>query len=80
LISNITKGSNFGGLLRYLLHESKQPQIVAPYMLGDNANDLAREFDQIANLRPTTRLPVRHISLSFAPADDGKVSDSDKGV
>jgi hypothetical protein len=78
LISNITKGSNFGGLLRYLLHESKQPQIVAPYMLGDNANDLAREFDQIANLRPTTRLPVRHISLSFAPADDGKVSDSDK--
>jgi hypothetical protein len=78
LISNITKGSNFGGLLRYLLHESKQPQIVAPYMLGDNASDLAREFDQIANLRPTTRLPVRHISLSFAPSDDGKVSDSDK--
>jgi Relaxase/Mobilisation nuclease domain len=78
LISNITKGSNFGGLLRYLLHESKQPQIVAPYMLGDNASDLAREFDQIANLLPTTRLPVRHISLSFAPADDGKVSDSDK--
>jgi Relaxase/Mobilisation nuclease domain len=78
LISNITKGSNFGGLLRYLLHESKQPQIVAPYMLGDNASDLAREFDQIANLRPTTQLPVRHISLSFAPSDDGKVSDSDK--
>ena len=78
MISNITKGSNFGGLLRYLLHESKQPQIVAPYMLGDNASDLAREFDQIANLRPTTQLPVRHISLSFAPSDDGKVSDSDK--
>jgi hypothetical protein len=78
LISNITKGSNFGGLLRYLLHESKQPQIVAPYMLGDNASDLAREFDQIAKLRPTTQLPVRHISLSFAPADEGKVSDSDK--
>jgi Relaxase/Mobilisation nuclease domain len=78
LISNITKGSDFGGLLRYLLHESKQPQIVAPYMLGDNASDLEIEFDRIANLRPTTRLPVRHISLSFAPADDGKVSDSDK--
>jgi Relaxase/Mobilisation nuclease domain len=78
LISNITKGSNFGGLLRYLLHESKQPQIVAPYMLGNNASDLAREFDQIANLRPTTQLPVRHISLSFAPGDDGRVSDSDK--
>jgi Relaxase/Mobilisation nuclease domain len=78
LISNITKGSNFGGLLRYLLHESKQPQIVAPYMLGNNAIDLTREFDKIANLRPTTQLPVRHISLSFAPSDDGKVSDLDK--
>ncbi|AFY92904.1 relaxase/mobilization nuclease domain-containing protein [Chamaesiphon minutus] len=78
MISNITKGSNFGGLLRYLLHESKQPQIVAPYMLADNASDLAIEFDRIASLRPTTQLPVRHISLSFAPADDGKVSDSDK--
>jgi Relaxase/Mobilisation nuclease domain len=78
LISNITKGSNFGGLLRYLLHESKQPQIVAPYMLGNNALDLAREFNQIANLRPTTQLPVRHISLSFAPEDDGKLSDLDR--
>jgi Relaxase/Mobilisation nuclease domain len=78
LISNITKGSNFGGLLRYLLHESKQPQIVAPYMLGNNASDLAREFEKIANLRPTTQLPVRHISLSFAPGDDGRVSDADK--
>ena len=78
MISNITKGSNFGGLLRYLLHESKQPQIVAPYMLGDNALDLTCEFEKIANLRPTTQLPVRHISLSFAPSDDGKVSDSDK--
>jgi Relaxase/Mobilisation nuclease domain len=78
LISNITKGSNFGGLLRYLLHESKQAQIVAPYMLGDNASDLVREFEKIATLRPTTQLPVRHISLSFAPGDDGKVSDSDK--
>jgi Relaxase/Mobilisation nuclease domain len=78
LISNITKGSNFGGLLRYLLHESKQPQIVAPYMLGNNAIDLTREFNEIANLRPTTQLPVRHISLSFAPEDEGKVSDLDK--
>jgi Relaxase/Mobilisation nuclease domain len=78
LISNITKGSNFGGLLRYLLHESKQPQIVAPYMLGNNAIDLTREFEKIANLRPTTQLPVRHISLSFASGDDGKVSDLDR--
>ena len=47
-------------------------------MLGDNASDLAREFNKVADLRPSTRLPVRHISLSFAPGDDGKVSDLDK--
>jgi Relaxase/Mobilisation nuclease domain len=77
LISHTTHGSNFRGLLNYLLDPSKRPTIVAPYMLSDNARDLAREFETISNLRPTTRLPVRHISLSFAP-EDGEVSDIDK--
>jgi hypothetical protein len=38
-------------------------------MFGDNPTDLAQEFNEVASLRPTTKLPVRHISLSFAPGD-----------
>jgi Relaxase/Mobilisation nuclease domain len=69
MISRTTHGSNFKGLLDYLLNPDKRPEIIANYMFGDNPTDLAREFNEVASLRPTTKLPVRHISLSFAPGD-----------
>jgi Relaxase/Mobilisation nuclease domain len=69
MISRTTHGSNFKGLLDYLLNPAKRPEIIANYMFGDNPTDLAQEFNQVASLRPTTKLPVRHISLSFAPRD-----------
>jgi hypothetical protein len=34
-------------------------------------------FESIVELKPTTRLPVRHISLSFA-LEDGVIEDLDK--
>jgi Relaxase/Mobilisation nuclease domain len=69
MISRTTHGSNFKGLLDYLLNPAKRPEIIANYMFGDNPTDLAQEFNEVASLRPTTKLPVRHISLSFAPGD-----------
>jgi Relaxase/Mobilisation nuclease domain len=69
MISRTTHGSNFKGLLDYLLNPAKRPEIIANYMFGDNPTDLAQEFNQVASLRPTTKLPVRHISLSFASGD-----------
>jgi Relaxase/Mobilisation nuclease domain len=69
MISKTTHGDDFQGLLNYLLNETKQAEIIAPFMVGDNPKDLAQEFAAVADLRPSTRLPVRHISLSFAPGD-----------
>ena len=77
MISKTTHGSDFRGVLNYLLASAKRPTIIAPYMLGQTVDDLTREFDSIAKLRPTTRLPVRHISLSFAP-EDGEIENLDK--
>ena len=77
MISRTTHGANFRGVLDYLLNPDKRPQIIANYMLGTNPRDLASEFERIANLRPTTKLPVRHISLAFAP-EDGEIADLDK--
>ena len=77
MISKTTHGSDFRGVLNYLLDPAKRPTIIAPYMLGQTVDELTREFDSIANLRPTTRLPVRHISLAFAP-EDGVIEDVDK--
>jgi Relaxase/Mobilisation nuclease domain len=77
VISKTTHGADFRGVLNYLLDPAKRPTIVAPYMLGRTVDELTREFDALANLRPSTRLPVRHISLSFAP-EDGVIEDLDK--
>jgi hypothetical protein len=69
MISKTTHGDDFQRLLEYLMHETKGAEIIAPFMLGDNPADLAREFEGVAAFRPSTSLPVRHISLSFAPGD-----------
>jgi hypothetical protein len=73
-IANITKGSGFGGLMGYLLDPDKKPRIISSCVASSTPVDLAREFRVVANLRPGVTKPVRHFSISFAPAD-GKVDD-----
>ena len=41
---------------------------------GNNAADIALELTEVANFRPTTKLPVRHFSIGFAKQD----SEGDK--
>jgi Relaxase/Mobilisation nuclease domain len=69
MIGNITKGSDFKGLLDYLLAEEKQPKIINSQMIRQNASEIATEFNAIAAQRDDVELTVRHISLSFAPDD-----------
>jgi hypothetical protein len=73
-IGKITRGNGFYGLMKYLLDEEKSPQIIGGCMVGSKPDDIAREFRQIANLRPRVQKPVRHFSISFAPGD-GNVDD-----
>lgn len=73
-IGKITRGNGFYGLMRYLLDEEKDPQILGGCMVGSKPDDIAREFREIANLRPRVQKPVRHFSISFAPGD-GNVDD-----
>jgi hypothetical protein len=76
MIGIITKGSDFRGLLDYLLKNEKQPQVLNSQMLGQNASELAKEFNAVAAVRADVEMTVRHISLSFAPND--VVGDKDK--
>ena len=71
MIGKITKGSGFGGVFAYLLGEDKKPILLkeAQQCLSDTPQELAREFQYIANSRPTTKLPVRHFSIGFAEQD-----------
>ncbi len=73
-IGKITRGNGFSGVMGYLLDEDKNPKILGGCMVAQTPNDIAREFRQIANLRPNIEKPVRHLSISFAP-EDGEVDD-----
>ena len=73
-IANITKGQGFGGLLTYLLDSDKKPRIISGCMFNSTPHQIAREFLEVANLRPRVTKPVRHFSIAFAP-EDGRVDD-----
>lgn len=78
MIAKITKGSGFGGLIRYVLDPDKKPVMLeAKQCWGNNANDIALELTEVAKFRPTTKLPVRHFSIGFAHSD-GIVEDDIK--
>ena len=79
MIGKITTGSSFDRLFRYLLKDNKQAQIIGGdrLLLEPNATEIASQFNWIASTRPTTKKPVKHISIGFAPTD-GEVDDSTK--
>ncbi len=79
MIGKITTGSNFNRLFRYLLKDDKEARISGGdrLLLEPNAQELASQFNWIASTRPTTKKPVKHIAIGFAPTD-GEVDDLTK--
>lgn len=67
--SKIKRGKDFGGLCRYILRRSAQPELIGGNICGTTASDLAQEFKQVANLRPEIEKPVWHGSLALPKGD-----------
>ena len=72
MIGKINTGSDFRGLIDYLLDPGKTPQIVDTNLAGLDRNTMFWELNACANQRPSTEKPVKHISVGFAP-DDGQL-------
>lgn len=72
--SKIKRGKDFGGLCRYILRRSAQPELIGGNLCGTTASDLAQEFKQVANLRPEIEKPVWHGSLALPKGD--RLTDS----
>lgn len=72
MIGNINTGGDFRGLVNYLLDPSKTPQIINTNLAGGDRNTMTWELDTCAKQRPSTKKPVKHISVGFAP-DDGEL-------
>ena len=73
MIGKITTGSCFRGLVNYLLDSNKVPQIIDTNLAGCDRNTMTWELNTCASQRPSTKKPVKHISVGFAP-DDGELN------
>ena len=69
MIGKIITGSSFRGLVNYLLDPSKTPEIISTNLAGTDRNMMIWELNACAEQRPTTKKPVKHISIGFAPGD-----------
>ena len=69
MIGKITTGSCFRGLVDYLLDSNKMPQIVDTNLAGCDRNTMTWELNTCASQRSSTKKPVKHISVGFAPND-----------
>ena len=69
MIGNITKGSNVGGLLRYLLHLNKEAIVIGGNVGATLPSELEREFLTFSTLNQRVKRTVNHFSVGFASLD-----------
>jgi Relaxase/Mobilisation nuclease domain len=77
MIGQITKGSGFGSLFRYLLKSNKNAEILGGSAFGLTPEELAREFELICSLNALVLKTVTHVSIAFAQ-EDGEVDRDTK--
>lgn len=66
MIGKTTKGSGFGGLLRYVF-EKEGAEYLGGNMAGRTPTELTPEFRAVANRNHRVQIPVAHISFSPSP-------------
>ena len=71
MIGRINKQLNFAEVFRGLFNPGKDYLVLlrSSGCHSENFSELAREFQKVANLCPSKRLPVRHIFISFDCAE-----------
>lgn len=83
--AKVGRGNGFRGAMNYVMDEgqdrtgNKNPEIVGGTLSARNAADAAREFSVTRSLRPDTKNPVWHCSLSL-PADERLTADAWRSV
>ena len=69
MIGNITKGKDFGGLFKYLLHPKKNAEIIGGNVGAETPNALEAEFLAFSTLNDRVTKVVNHLSVGFASLD-----------
>ena len=77
MIAKIIKGTNFSGVVNYMLskREGKAKVLQTIGVRCSLPNDIAHDFNLQASMRPSVQKPVCHTILSFSAHDTERLTD-----
>lgn len=77
MIAKIIKGTNFSGVVNYMLskREDEAKVLQAIGVRSSLPNDIAHDFNLQASMRPSVQKPVCHTILSFSARDAERLTD-----
>ena len=76
MIAKIIKGSNFKGVVSYILDKEKDARIlVCDGLFAENKETTAGSFEAQARMNPRVTKPVGHIALAFSKEDEHRLID-----
>ena len=78
MIAKIIKGTNFSGVVSYMLskREGQVKVLQANGVHSSLPNDVAHDFNLQASMRPNVHKPVCHTILSFSAHDSDRLTDA----
>ena len=76
MIAKIIKGSNFKGVVNYILDKEKDAKIlVCDGLFAANKETIVMSFEAQARMNPKVTKPVGHIALAFSKEDEHRLTD-----
>ena len=76
MIAKIVRGSNFKGVVSYILDKEKDAKIlVCDGLFAENKETIAGIFEAQARMNPKVTKPVGHIALAFSKEDEHRLTD-----
>ena len=76
MIAKIVKGSNFRGVVNYILDKEKDAEIlVSDGLFSENKDTIVMSFEAQSGMNPRVTKPVGHIALAFSREDEHRLTD-----
>lgn len=76
MIAKIVKGSNFSGVVNYILDKKKDAKIlVCDGLFSENKDKIVMSFEAQSGINPRVTKPVGHIALAFSREDEHRLTD-----
>lgn len=76
MIGKVMKRAAFKGCVNYVLNKQEAKLLTADGVLLGNANNIIQSFNTQRLMKPNIKHPVGHISLSYSPDDEERLTNA----